>query len=230
MPKYQIRRAVLPLAILLPLILMACEVQSGPPAMSPNRPQPLHLAVTTTPLTNGVRLSGQTNLPDGTRLMLGLQRGPVFAGPEAQVAEGRFQADLVPSRNGRTPPGDYELTITTPLGDLQPDEVRDQLGRNYEALTGPLLREGVAGRTVSYSQHVNIGGRASASADREARRAAYQESVAFAERSCRDLPNEVERLTRGRMTPERRARSVRECLRDMQQDRRDAERQGLIER
>ncbi len=207
-----------------------CDIRSGPPPLSPSRPQPLQLIVEATPLTNGARIAGQTNLPDGTRLMLGLHRGPVFAGPEVQVRDGRFVAEIFPSRNGRTPPGDYEIRVSTPLGDLQPDEVRGQLGRDYEALSGPLVRPGTAGRIIEYTGRVRIGGQASARADRDARRAAYRESVEFAERSCRQLPDQAERLTGERMSAERRARNIRDCLRDMQQDRQDAEREGLIER
>jgi hypothetical protein len=38
----------------------------------------------------------------------------------------------------RIPAGAYEVEVSTPAGDLQPPSVKQQLGSDYEALTGPL--------------------------------------------------------------------------------------------
>src|SRR4051794_1537377 len=58
---------------------------------SPTAPQPLQLTVVTKPLANGLRVEGRTNLPDGTELMLRVQRGPVLGGDKEFVQNGRFQ-------------------------------------------------------------------------------------------------------------------------------------------
>jgi hypothetical protein len=114
----------------------ACEPVStsneanAPPAeqFSPSDPKPLRLAVVVTPLQNGARISGETNLPDGTKLMLGLQRGTVMAGPSVLVDRGRFTADLYPNDGAAIPPGPYEVTVSSPLGDIQDGDVKAQLG------------------------------------------------------------------------------------------------------
>jgi hypothetical protein len=46
-------------------------------AFSPASPQPLQLTLVTEPLANGLRVEGRANLPDGTELMIRIQRGPV---------------------------------------------------------------------------------------------------------------------------------------------------------
>lgn len=230
---YGFRRAFQ--AMLVVVCLAGCSPENGAGAgkaetFSVAQPKALRLEIVATPLQNGARISGQTNLPDGTRLMLGLQRGPVVGGPEAVVSDGAFSADVFPRRGAPIPPGRYEVSVSTPLGDLQPDNVKNQLGSNYEALTGPLLRRDDLGRIIQYRGSVTIGGRANAAADREARRKAGREYGAYTDRSCQSHPDTVERLSGQRMTSAQRARSIQECRREMEQGRRELAREGLIER
>lgn len=200
------------------------------PLFNPNRPQPLRLDVTATPVTNGVRIDGRTNLPSGTLLILEAQRGPVFGGPQVEVQNGHFSATVFPGEGGPVPPGRYEVRVSTPLGDLQPAAVRDQLGSNYEALTGPLLVRDSIGRMIQYRGSVSIGGRPSAAADQDARHAAGARYDAFSRRACDEEPQTIERLTGRPMSEQMRRRAVANCQREMASGRREVEQQGLIER
>lgn len=197
---------------------------------SPTRPRPLQLDIAVTPVANGVRIDGRTNLPTGTLLMLELQRGPAIGGPQVEVQNGHFSATVIPGNGGPVPPGRYEVRVSTPLGDLQPAHVRDQLGSNYEALTGRWLVRDSLGRMIQYHSSVSIGGPPSAAADRDARRAAGARYDAFSARACDEQPATIERLTGRSMSEGMRRRAVADCQREMASGRREAERQGLVER
>jgi len=199
-------------------------------SFSPGRPRPLRLDITSTPIGNGVRIDGSTNLPTGTLLMLEVQRGPVLGGPQVEVQNGHFSATVFPGEGGPVPPGRYEVRVSTPLGDLQPAAVRDQLGSNYEALTGRWLVRDSIGRMIQYRGSVSIGGRPSAAADRDARRAAGARYDAFSRRACDEEPQTIERLTGRPMSEQMRHRAVANCRREMASGRREVEQQGLIER
>jgi hypothetical protein len=127
---------------------------------STGSPQLLQLTVVTTPLKNGLHVEGRTNLPGDTELMLSVQRGPVLGGDKEAVKGGRFQEDIYPKQGQPIPSGTYEVEVRTPLGDLQPPNVKEQLGSNYEALSGPLLvkSEVSGGRIIDYTAKVNISG------------------------------------------------------------------------
>ena len=193
------------------------------------KPRPLELGVTALPLKHGAKISGQTNLPDGTQLMLKLGRASVFSSGTVSVMDGEFSQDLYPSNGEPIPPGDYEVEISTPLGDVQPAEVKAQLGANYEALTGPLLIAGAFGRTIEHRSKIQIGGTASPESDRLARKQAYKDHVEFSERSCQSNPDTVERLSGQLMSPERRAASIRRCIKEMDNSRKELIAQGLVE-
>lgn len=234
------------LSLLAATILASCDGPAGDPAnnqqsepqaqasttFSPSSPQPLELTVVTKPLTNGLRVEGRTNLPDGTQLMLSLQRGPVLGGDKEFVQNGRFQEDIYPKDGKPIPSGSYDVEVSTPLGDTQPANVKEQLGSNYEALTGPFLvkDEVSGGRIIDYTTKAHIGGAADTRADEQARKAAYREHEAYSEKACRSNPDAVERLTGTAMTAEQRVNSIRKCLNMMAQSRKELEHEGLIQR
>jgi hypothetical protein len=164
-------------------------------------------------MANGVHIEGQTNLPDGTELMVSFQRGPVVGGEKLSVSNGHFSEDVLPKAGKSIPPGKYDLEISTPLGDLQPDDVKAQLGSDYEALTGPLLRKGVIGeRGIDYTSSVHIGGAIDAKADLAARREALQQVKEADERDCPARPDLIEKYTGAPMLAEARERAIKECF------------------
>jgi hypothetical protein len=209
------------------------EAARGAPreVFSPTSPKPLRLIIFVTALESGARIAGDTNLPDGTLLMLSLGRGPVNGGDKVEVSGGKFSADVYPKEGASIPPGQYEVSISTPMGDLQPAGVKGQLGSDYEALTGPLLRFGSFGaRLIQYETKVNLGGVVNPDADRAARKQAYREHEEFSRRSCGSNPATVEKLTGVKMSAHQRNLSIERCLREMEVSRRDLVAQGLIEK
>jgi hypothetical protein len=198
-------------------------------SFSTTEPKPLVLDVVASPLSHGARLSGTTNLPDGTELMLNLSRASVSAGDKVSVSSGKFAKDLYPKGGKPIPPGEYEVWIMTPLGALQPETVKAQLGENYQALTGPLLVKDEIGRVIEYKSKIRLDGPPNAAADRAARRGAYQDHLAFSERTCRTNPDTLERLTGVRLSPEQRAEKVRHCLKEMAASRKELATAGLVE-
>lgn len=193
---------------------------STTPKFSPSSPTLVHLSVKTRTIGNtGVHLDGETNLPDGTEVMVSVQRGPVMGGDKETVMGGHFAEDVLPKGGAPIPPGIYEVEVSTPFGDFQPPEVKAQLGSNYEALRGSLLSKSNGGRIVDYNSKFHVGGSMDGKADEQARADALQRAKDFAERSCRSNPDTVERLTGTAMTADARERSITNCLKTMAHDR-----------
>lgn len=224
------------LAALLAVALGACQPQidanesENAPLFSPDSPQPLMLAVVTSPLQNGLRIEGKTNLPSGTELMLSIQRGPVVGGTKVAVQSGRFSADVYPRQGQPIPSGNYEVEVSTPLVDLQPAPVKAALGPNYGAVTGPLVVDGLfGGKIIEYATKVQIGGRGDPAADKAARQTAYREHEAYARRSCEAHPAEVERMSGTSMSRSERTKSIQRCLGEMATARSELVAEGLLE-
>jgi hypothetical protein len=106
------------------------------------------------------RLSGTTNLPNGTKLMLSveetLENG--FLGQSScVVSEGAFISESF-GRTGGLTPGEYIADVTMPLPMVQPEAVKAVVGKNGENLRGPLVRQNSAGVTASRSMKFTVGG------------------------------------------------------------------------
>jgi hypothetical protein len=223
--------------VALGLLMSGCQLKSSDAqapnadvSFSPGAPQPLDLTIVTSPLANGLRIEGETNLPDGTELMLSVQRGPVVGGDKVAVVDGRFSADIFPKEGKPIPTGPYEVEVSTPLGDLQPGPVKAMLGSNYEALTGPLLVKSMfGGRIIEYVTKVEFGGPANPVADKAARQRAYREYEARTREDCNSNPELVERLTGKPMSPSERANSIKRCLHEAAKGREELIAEGLIE-
>jgi hypothetical protein len=230
----RIRIAVAPV---IALGFAACQVEEAPDnvqttatSWSPESPKPLMLAVVTTPLRNGVRIEGSTNLPDGTGFTVHAQRGPVWTDAGVTVQGGRFSADLYPRKGQPIPSGAYEIEVSTPFADVQPDSVKAALGPDYKAVTGPLVVPSqFGGRIIEYTAKANIGGPSDPAADKAARKRAYREFEANSRRGCEELPASVERVSGRQKTPSERAALIQSCLRDIPESRRKLMAEGLIE-
>lgn len=115
-------------------------------------------------------IEGTTNLPDGTKLIVSLKTpAPCrpdcqYMQSESTVKNGRFIAGQFESQFGlehifssydpglvrdggmvrfqdhRLVPGTYTLEITTPMAELEPDEVRAIIGPQGENLKGPHVK------------------------------------------------------------------------------------------
>lgn len=108
-----------------------------------------------------VRLSGTTNLPAGTELMLSVteqvERG-FHGGSRTRVSSGgTFQSEAFGPPGGFAV-GRYTAEVLMPIPAVQPVEVKAVIGNQGEKLTGPLVQHGSFGITVSRATEFTIGG------------------------------------------------------------------------
>ena len=89
-----------------------------------------------------LRISGETNLPNGTRLAFSLQAKALnyLAQDKGQVQNGRFQSAWFTRKGAPLPAGVYEVGVTVPVYKSHPESVKRRLGPGLEAMTGPLVR------------------------------------------------------------------------------------------
>lgn len=99
------------------------------------------------------RITGETNLPDGTEIMFGIEgkTSNFSGGDKGVVAGGRFRsAGFGP--DGGLKPGQYVAEVTMPIPEVQPPQVRAVIGARGENLRGPLVKKGGIGTTVEVQQ------------------------------------------------------------------------------
>jgi hypothetical protein len=87
-----------------------------------------------------VRMNGITNLPDGMELMLGLGGfgDSYYAQDKVKVNQGRFVSDWFSEHGKALRSGTYDIDISSPLPELQSQQVRNVIGKNGENLEGPI--------------------------------------------------------------------------------------------
>lgn len=109
-----------------------------------------------------MQVSGQTNLPDGTRVQVEVVREASGVRWQERLVsrEGMLEAGPFGPGSG-LPDGYYRLRLTTTPGELQPRAVQAFLGSRGEHLSGPLIVESPhgLGRQVSAVQRVLVGQR-----------------------------------------------------------------------
>ncbi|CAI8818867.1 Cellulosome anchoring protein cohesin region [Brevibacillus sp. IT-7CA2] len=89
---------------------------------------------------NKVRVSGQTNLPDQTDLMISVKGdNGYFAQNTKKVSNGEFQSDEFSEEGGSLKSGNYTIEISTPTVNVQPLSVQELFGENGENLAGTLV-------------------------------------------------------------------------------------------
>ena len=165
---------------------------------TPPTEKPGPIVVTMSATTDGQAkplVTGTTNLPEGTSLMVTVSRraSSYAAQSKATVTSGTFQAG--PFSQGESPlnPGRYTIEISTPIASLQPASVRDFIGAKGENLRGRLVKAssvGVSGKVVSYSTTFTIaGGQPDSALDDQARAQSQATRRAAALRDCEQLCN-----------------------------------------
>jgi hypothetical protein len=85
----------------------------------------------------------ETNLPDGMDIMFTVVSGEdIWGQSKVQVSSGSVTAGPFSRQGEPYPPGEYELSISSPLLRLQPSEVQQILGENGENFYGDYIKEG----------------------------------------------------------------------------------------
>ncbi|TQR43387.1 hypothetical protein C7Y44_19715 [Paenibacillus popilliae] len=106
-----------------------------------------------------VSLSGTTNLPDGTGLMITVSNENGFRAQSSTVVTSNEFITEEFSNNGQAlESGAYNVDVTMPIASVQPDAVKKIIGENSENLKGDLVKEGDLGKTVNYSKSIIVEG------------------------------------------------------------------------
>jgi hypothetical protein len=114
------------------------------PTASPT-PSPTELEFDFTPrFENGeIYFDIETNLPDGMDIMFTVVSGEdIWGQSKAQVSSGVVTVGPFSRQGEPYPPGDYELSISSPLLMLQSLEVQQRLGENGKNFYGDYIEEG----------------------------------------------------------------------------------------
>ena len=106
-----------------------------------------------------VSLTGTTNLPDGTGLMITVSNENGFrAQSSAVVISNEFMTEEFSYNGQALESGAYNVDVTMPIASVQPDAVKKIIGENSENLKGDLVKEGDLGKTVNYSKSIIVEG------------------------------------------------------------------------
>lgn len=162
---------------------------------------------------------GQTNLPDGTKLMLTISRKESRFEAQAKVTvdKGAFRSEQFSQKGADLNPGKYTLEIVMPVSQMQPGEVRMVIGNEGEKLSGPMVEKGVIGRTVRYVTTFKSGGPSSAQADRAARAREKSDRERWIDESCQDI---AQRTVPGTNVAGRRV-AMAKCVADVKGKKKD---------
>ncbi|MEZ5832594.1 MAG: hypothetical protein R3D05_15580 [Dongiaceae bacterium] len=120
---------------------------------------------------------GETNLPDGTVVMVTLSRtADGYAEQDiTSVQNGGFRAGPFEQHGRPLSQGLYDIQVMVPVSWMQPQHVQAVIGRDGERLEGPFVRQSdfLRARVIEYHQDLPIGDPFAAEWDR-ANRAAEQ--------------------------------------------------------
>ncbi|MDR3599551.1 MAG: caspase family protein [Desulfosporosinus sp.] len=108
---------------------------------------------------NGCVISGRTNLPTNTQLMIKLQNSNLqySAQSKAHVQSGIFNSEQFTMNKAPLPSGDYKILISTPIASVQPKEVQLHVGVKGCNLMGPYVSTNIIdGKTVEFQKVITI--------------------------------------------------------------------------
>jgi hypothetical protein len=180
----------------------------------------LKLSVVTELVDGKAKVSGNTNLPDGTKLLIGLHRNDIgyHAEGDALVTAGKFQAGPFGSKKEALLAGTYVVEVIVPVSVVQPPAVRKVIGENYSQFTSPWKVRDWMGTTIEYKARFVVGGRVDpqkvVAAKAEQQRATQQ----WLENSCKSNPDLAAALAQQRITPQQRKAMIDECLAEARKD------------
>lgn len=161
------------------------------------------LTVTVSATSDGTdkpTINGQTNLPDGTELMITLKRkeSRYSAEDKAKVKGGAFRAGPFSTKGAGLNPGVYTVEVTSPLAQFQPPQTWPAIGKDGSSLAGPLVKKSeYGGNVVEYKTTVKVGaGVGSAEKDKASREQEAKDMHAWWLQSCKSNCNTTQNFAR----------------------------------
>jgi len=144
---------------LLALLLGGCALSTAPRQTSSSAGHAtieVELTIDVSVDNGKVTVTATSNLPDGTKLGGTVFAEGKFMAQDPQVLQGGA-ATFGPFSDGggAIPPGTYEVSVTMPVPEVQPDEVRAIIGEHGEYLTGSQVNRD-DGPTVEVTQTITI--------------------------------------------------------------------------
>lgn len=102
---------------------------------------------------------GETNLPDGTEIMITLTNDNGYSAQDKRsVQDGSFTFGPFSDKGSSLRNGTYNVEITTPTANVQPDSVKKIIGSNAVNLVGKLItNDSVFGNRLEYKESFVIG-------------------------------------------------------------------------
>lgn len=113
--------------------------------------------------TSKPKIFGKTNLPNGTQLLVSVERPSNGYGGDSKtlVINGEFEAGPYGMANGNLPPGTYSVIVTMTDPALQLQHVKDVVGKRGEKLSGNLISRYATGNIGAiYKTTIKIAGTA----------------------------------------------------------------------
>jgi hypothetical protein len=106
-------------------------------------------------------ISGETNLPDGSELVVKLARpeSGFSAQAKATVSLGQFKTAPYADNGKDLAPGKYDVTITMSMAAGQPPAVQGVVGKSGEKCTGKLVKLGPFGVYLEQDFSFTVGGK-----------------------------------------------------------------------
>lgn len=136
-------------------------------------------------------ISGVTNLPDGTDLMLTITRreSSYSAQNKFKVVSGKFKSAPFTFGGEQLNPGLYKVVISTPIATLLPASTWSVVGEQGEKMSGPLVtKTSFGGKTVKYTTTFNLGaGPSSPEKDTKSRVSVAKDKEAWIIDACRTV-------------------------------------------
>ncbi|HSY75038.1 MAG TPA: hypothetical protein VK810_06180 [Dongiaceae bacterium] len=105
-----------------------------------------------------VKISGKTNLPDEMELMLSLRNkaSGYFAQDKVSVLNGKFESAGFSKQGDSLPVGNYDVSVSSPLPDLEPASVTSVIGKNGENLTGEFMESSMGSNMVNFEKQLAL--------------------------------------------------------------------------
>jgi hypothetical protein len=96
------------------------------------------------------RVSGTTNLSDGTELLITIDRADIkfMAQDKVVVRAGGFSTKELSDKGRGLLPGRYSIDVTMPVAAVQSADVRKVIGARGERLTGAVVKKSIIGDKI----------------------------------------------------------------------------------